>query len=69
MKTMLDQTRHPHSDANFQFGAGAPHCYTGGPDEYTMAENNRTWPQRVLPQMAAHMKKTAPKGADLSWNY
>jgi len=69
MKNMLDETRNPHSDANFQFGAGAPHCYTGGPDEYTMQENNRTWAQRVLPQMAAHMKKTASKGADLSWVY
>jgi len=69
MKNMLDQTSNPHSDANFQFGAGAPHCYTGGPDEYTMMENSRTWAQRVLPQMAAHMKKTAAKGADLSWVY
>jgi hypothetical protein len=69
MKNMLDQTRNPHSDANFQFGPGAPHCYTGGPDEYTMQENNRTWAQRVLPQMAAHMKNTAPQGADMSWVY
>jgi hypothetical protein len=70
MQHMLDQTRNPHSDANFQFGAGAPHCYTGGPEAYTMPENNRTWAQRVLPQMAAHMKATAPKGADLtSWSY
>jgi hypothetical protein len=70
MKNMLEATRNPHSDASFQFGAGAPHCYTGGPDEYTMAENGRTWAQRVLPQMAAHMKKSAGKGADISsWNY
>ena len=70
MQHMLDGTRNPHSDASFQYGAGAPHCYTGGPDAYTMAENNRTWAQRVLPQMAARMKATAPKGADVgSWVY
>ena len=70
MQHMLDGTRNPHSDASFQYGAGAPHCYTGGPDAYTMAENSRTWPQRVLPQMAAHFKATAPKGEDVrSWVY
>ncbi len=70
MQHMLDATRNPHSDASFQYGAGAPHCYTGGPDAYTMAENSRTWPQRVLPQMAAHFKATAPQGADVtSWVY
>ena len=70
MQHMLDATRNPHSDASFQYGAGAPHCYTGGPDAYTMAENNRTWFQRVLPQMAARMKATAPKGGDVgSWVY
>lgn len=70
MQRMLDATTAPHSDASFQYGAGDPHCYTGGPDAYTMQENNRTWPQRVLPQMAARMKATAPKGADVaSWVY
>lgn len=70
MQHMLDHTTAPHSDASFQYGAGAPHCYTGGPDAYTMAENNRTWPQRVLPQMAARFKATAPKGGDVkSWVY
>ncbi len=70
MQHMLDRTQSPHSDASFQYGAGAPHCYTGGPDAYTMAENSRTWFQRVLPQMAARMKATAPKGGDVrSWVY
>ncbi len=70
MQHVLDRTRNPHSDASFQYGAGAPHCYTGGPDAYTMVENSRTWPQRVLPQMAEHIKATAPKGADVgSWVY
>jgi hypothetical protein len=70
LQQMLDATRNPHSDASFQYGLGDPHCYTGGPDAYTMQENNRTWVQRVLPLMAAHMKNTAPKDADLtSWSY
>lgn len=70
MQTMLDGTRNPHSDAQFQYGAGAPHCYTGGPDVYTMQENGRTWAQRILPQMAARMKATAPKDGDVkSWIY
>ena len=70
MQHMLDGTRNPHSDASFQYGAGDPHCYTGGPDAYTMAQNNRTWAQRVLPQMAEHMQATAPKDADTkSWVY
>jgi hypothetical protein len=70
MQLMLEATRNPHSDASFQYGAGDPHCYTGGPDAYTMAQNNRTWPQRVLPLMAEHIKATAPAGADVkSWVY
>jgi len=47
-----------------------PHCYTGGPSEYTMQQNSATWPQRVLPLMTDHMLKTAPTGADTtSWRY
>jgi len=70
LQAMLNNTRNPHSDAVFQYGAGDPHCYTGGPDQYTMQENNRTWLYRVLPPMVEHMKKTAPQGADVkSWIY
>ena len=47
-----------------------PHCYTGGPAEYTMQQNNANWPQRLLPEMTEHMVKTAPAGADTkSWMY
>lgn len=66
----LEATRNPHSDATFQYGPGMPHCYTGGPAEYTMQQNNANWPQRLLPQMTEHMVKTAPAGADTkSWVY
>ena len=66
----LDATRNPHSDATFQYGPRMPHCYTGGPAEYTMQQNNADWTQRVLPLMVAHMLATAPDGADVrSWRY
>ncbi|HEY1902719.1 MAG TPA: alpha/beta hydrolase-fold protein [Terracidiphilus sp.] len=66
----LDATRNPHSDATFQYGPGMPHCYTGGPAEYTMQQNNADWAQRVLPQMVEHMLATAPTGVDTkSWRY
>jgi hypothetical protein len=66
----LDATRNPHSDATFQYGPGMPHCYTGGPAEYTMQENNANWAQRVLPQMVDRMLATAPPSADTkSWRY
>ncbi len=70
LQNQLDATRNPHSDATFQYGPGMPHCYTGGPAEYTMQENNADWTQRVLPQMVEHMLATAPAGADTkSWRY
>ena len=70
LQQQLEATRNPHSDATFQYGPGMPHCYTGGPSEYTMRENNATWAQRVLPEMVQHMLATAPKGADTtSWQY
>lgn len=70
LQKQLEATRNPHSDATFQYGPGMPHCYTGGPSEYTMQENNADWTERVLPQMIAHMLATAPAGADTkSWRY
>lgn len=70
LEKTLESTRNPHSDATFQYGPGEPHCYTGGPSEYTMQVNSATWAQRVLPLMTEHMLKTAPPGADTtSWRY
>ena len=66
----LAKTRNPRSDAAFQYGPRMPHCYTGGPPEYTMEQNNARWTQRVLPLMVEHMLATAPAGADVtSWRY
>jgi hypothetical protein len=70
LQTQLEATRNPHSDATFQYGSGMPHCYTGGPAEYTMQQNNSNWTQRVLPLMVDHMLASAPEGADTkSWRY
>jgi hypothetical protein len=70
LQNQLEATRNPHSDATFQYGPGMPHCYTGGPAEYTMGQNNANWTQRVLPLMVDHMLATAPVGADTkSWRY
>jgi hypothetical protein len=70
LEKQLDATRNPHSDATFQYGPGMPHCYTGGPSEYTMQQNHDDWAQRVLPLMVDHMLATAPQGADTtSWRY
>jgi Putative esterase len=70
LQHQLQATRNPHSDATFQYGPGMPHCYTGGPSENTLEENNGIWAQRVLPEMVKHMLATAPSGADTtSWRY
>ena len=70
LQQQLNETRNPHSDATFQYGPGMPHCYTGGPSEYTMQQNNADWTQRVLPLMVENMLATAPAGADVkSWRY
>lgn len=70
LDNQLKLTRNPKSDAEFQYGPGQPHCYTGGPAEYTMQQNGANWPQRLLPLMTEHMKQTAPAGADIkSWVY
>ena len=70
LQKQLEATTAPHSDATFQYGPGMPHCYTGGPSEYTMQENNANWAQRILPVITDHMLATAPAGADVkSWRY
>ena len=70
LEKQLIATRNPRSDAQFQYGPGMPHCYTGGPVEYTMQQNSANWTQRILPQMTDHMIKTAPAGADVkTWIY
>jgi len=59
----------PHSDATFDYGLRDEHCWSG---DHTVsnAVSRLTYDTRFIPQMAAHWRKTAPKGADVtSWRY
>ncbi|WP_174291542.1 hypothetical protein [Sphingomonas bacterium] len=65
----LAKTRAPHSDATFDYGPGAPHCYTGAAPDWAKA-SRVTVNERLLPPMIDHMLATAPKDADVkSWRY
>ncbi len=56
-------TTNPRSDALVVFGKDKPHCWSGQPDGMSTTEH-------YLPEMAAHIARTAPAGADLaSWKY
>jgi hypothetical protein len=64
----LDSPKNPYKTATFEYGYRQPHCYAGG-GNISSAESVATMYQRVMPQVAQHMKDTAPKGADASWEY
>jgi hypothetical protein len=64
----LDSPKNPYKTATFEYGYRQPHCYAGG-GSISSAESIATMYQRVMPQIAQHMKETAEKGADLSWEY
>lgn len=66
MQDFLDSPKNPYRVAEFDYGDMQPHCYTGGGSSI---EAKRTMVQRTLPQIAEHMKKTAPAEADKSWEY
>jgi hypothetical protein len=69
MDEQLGKTRAPRSDAQFDYGARAPHCYTGATPEWARASSVGIL-ERLLPQMTQHMLATAPQGADVkSWAY
>lgn len=68
MQEFLDSPANPYKVADFDYGPGQPHCYTGGP-ELTPQERNGRLLQRILSQAAEHMVKTAPKDADMNWRY
>ncbi len=50
--------------ADFDYGARKPHCYTGAG-----ATGQGGVLQRILPEFEKRIKATAPKGADMSWQY
>jgi Putative esterase len=69
LEAFLESTREPRYGGSVEYGDGHGHCYTGDPSVPT----NLSWLtiyQRHLPEMAEHMLKTAPPGADVtSWRY
>ena len=67
LQDFLDSPANAYRVADFEYGYMKPHCYTGGGNAPGAA---RTVLQRIMPQAAQHMEKTAPPGADLSsWKY
>jgi enterochelin esterase-like enzyme len=53
---------------DFDYGPRKPHCYTGGAN-VSVFEAVGTLFQRIMPKMAEHIKATAPKDGDMSWEY
>jgi Putative esterase len=69
MQQSLESTQRPHSDATFDYGPWAPHCFTGSLPDWDESKG-LDLEQRVLPLMVKHMVATAPKNADVtSWRY
>ncbi len=65
----LESTTDPFYRGKVEYGRRKPHCYSGD-DSVAVSISRLTINQRFLPEMAEHMTKTAPKGADVtSWKY
>ena len=60
-----ESTKDAYYAGSFTWGERQPHCYSG--DAAFPGQNVH---QRFLPEMAAHILRTAPPGADTrSWRY
>jgi hypothetical protein len=69
MEDFLESTREPYYAGHVEYGDRYEHCWTGVHDE-PLSTQRLTVLQRFLPQMAQHIRSTAPQGADLdSWRY
>jgi hypothetical protein len=65
LEQFLEGTSDPYYAGSFDWGARAPHCYSGAAEF-----PGQTAYQRVLPVMREHILRTAPEGADVtSWRY
>ncbi|HET9399744.1 MAG TPA: hypothetical protein VFO34_02235, partial [Candidatus Acidoferrales bacterium] len=68
MQKTFDNSKDPHVTADFDYGEGQPHCYTGGGVPSNVGSG--TFTQRVLKAAEQRMLATAPTGADTkSWRY
>ena len=69
LEANLKATRSPHSDATFDYGPRAPHCYVGTFPDWSHGAEIGLF-DTLLPSMVQHMLATAPAGADVkSWTY
>ena len=69
MEDFLESTTDPYYGGHIEYGDRYEHCWTGVHGE-PLAIQRLTVIQRFLPQMARHMLRTAPQGADISsWRY
>ena len=69
LEAFLERTTEPYWRGSVEYGHDLPHCYTGDPS-VPVEVSSRTVNQRLLPEMAEHMLRVAPPGADVSsWRY
>jgi hypothetical protein len=69
MEAFLKSTKDPYYDGTVAYGDRQPHCWCGGAG-LSLPVSMLTINQRFAPEMAAHIVKTAPPGADVvSWRY
>jgi hypothetical protein len=63
LEELLEGTDNPHYRGSVTWGQREPHCYTGAPPGKRLLSH-------YLPEMADHVTRTAPEGADVtSWKY
>jgi hypothetical protein len=69
LEAFLERTTDPYWRGSIEYGHDLPHCYSGDPS-VPVSISSRTMNQRLLPEMAEHMLRVAPPGADVSsWRY
>ena len=68
LNDFMVSAKNPYKVPDFDYGPGKPHCYTGG-GTAPVGEAVGSIFQRFRPAMRDQNKATAPKGADMSWEY
>ena len=69
MEAFLEGTKDPYYSGTVEYGDRQPHCWCGG-QGLSLPASMLTINQRFASEMAAHMIKTAPPGADVAgWLY
>jgi len=69
MEDFLESTQEPYYGGHVEYGDRYEHCWSGD-HQQPLSIQRLTVLQRFIPQMAEHIGRTAPEGADLaSWRY